>query len=90
MQPAEGGGQRRGADMVLALPRSSAWVDPRTPHPADDQGRHKQMIDPVAEPGRAAECLVPAVRHDQRHGTRRRSLPRRLLRGVGAEQEIVD
>ena len=29
MQPAEGGGQRRGADLVLALPRSSAWVDPR-------------------------------------------------------------
>ena len=26
MQPAEGSGQRRGADLVLALPRSSAWV----------------------------------------------------------------
>ena len=23
----------------------------RTPHPAGDEGRHKQMIDPVAEPG---------------------------------------
>ena len=36
-------------------------VDPRTPHPAgdQDQGRHKQMIDPVAEPGQAAEASLP-------------------------------
>ena len=34
-------------------------VDPRTPHPAGDQGRHKQMIDPVAEPGQAAEASLP-------------------------------
>ena len=30
--------------------RDSAGVDPRTPHPAGDQGSHKQMIHPVAEP----------------------------------------
>ena len=34
-------------------------VDPRTPHPAGDQGRHKQMIDPVAKPGQAAHASFP-------------------------------
>ena len=34
----------------------SAWVDPRTPHPAGDHGHHKQMIDPVAETGQAARA----------------------------------
>ena len=63
--------------------RPGGWgrrrVNPRTPHPAGDQGRHKQMIDPVAEPGEAAHASPPAVRRDQRHRTRRRSLRRRLL-----------
>ena len=70
------------AEWTRRLAAVMRWsgVYPRTPHPAGDQGRHKQMIDPVAEPGQAAECLVPAVRRDQRHGTRRRSLRRRLLR----------
>ena len=31
----------------------------RTPHAAGDQGRHKQMIDPVAEPGQAAHASSP-------------------------------
>ena len=39
--------------------RGRRRVDPRTPHPAGDQGRHKQMIDPVAEPGQAAEASLP-------------------------------
>ena len=38
--------------------RGRRRVGPRTPHPAGDQGRHKQMIDPVAEPGQAAHALL--------------------------------
>ena len=38
---------------------ANSGVHPRTPHPAGDQGRHKQMIDPVAEPGQAAHASPP-------------------------------
>ena len=44
--------------MSLAF-RTSARADPRTPHPAGNRGRHRQMIDPVAEPGQAAEASPP-------------------------------
>ena len=35
----------------------------------DKMGGIATGINPVAEPGRAAGCLVPAIRRDQRHGT---------------------
>ena len=46
------------AEWTRRLAAVMRWsgVDPRTPNPAGDQGRHKQMIDPVAEPGQAAHA----------------------------------
>ena len=40
----------RGALYDMGCELAARVVDPRTPHPAGDQGSRKQMIDPVAEP----------------------------------------
>ena len=50
--------QKRGWTVKSAIQASVARADPA-----------RAGIDPVAEPGRAAGCLVPAIRRDQRHGT---------------------
>ena len=48
-----GASQRR----LRFIPRfGGALGRPRTAHPTGDQGRHNRLIDPVAEPGQAAEA----------------------------------
>ena len=49
------------AEWTRRLAAVMRWsgVDPRTTHPAGDHGRHKQMIDPGAETGQAADASPP-------------------------------
>ena len=75
-----------GGEASAACPGSATGSIPRTPHPAGDQGRHKQMIDPSRN---LARCARPAPRRSTRPTAWRRietGLSMVFAAGGGREQ----